>query len=89
MLNYVNSNFINSKILKKGRNEVDELYRVYVTLRDGKGVRDYEIAKATGINPVAFSEWKKGKSVPKFDRLVKIADYFGVSTEEFAKALRG
>lgn len=67
---------------------MDELYRVYVRLRDGKGVKDFDVAKATGINSVAFSEWKKGKSVPKLDRLVKIADYFGVSIEEFAKVLR-
>lgn len=67
---------------------MDKLYQVYVTLRDSKGVRDYDIAKATGINPAAFSEWKKGKSVPKLDRLVKIADFFGVSIEEFAKVLR-
>lgn len=67
---------------------MQRLYEVYTKLRTEKGVRDFDVAKETGISPDVFSSWKKGYSVPKFDKLVKIADYFGVSIERFAEAIR-
>lgn len=67
---------------------MEKLYEVYIRLRAEKGVRDFDVAKETGISPDVFSSWKKGYSVPKFDKLVKIADYFGVSIERFAEAIR-
>ena len=36
---------------------------------------------ATGLPSSLFSEWKRGKSSPKVDKLQKIADYFEVSIE--------
>ena len=56
-------------------------YEIFAELLTKKGVRASDVAKATGINPTVFSEWKKGKSSPKSDKLQKIADYFGVSME--------
>ena len=44
-------------------------------------VTAYRVAKDTGISPVVFSDWKSGKSCPKADKLMKIADYFGVPIE--------
>ena len=67
---------------------MEKLYEVYVRLRDAKGVRDIEVARGSGVEPDTLSSWKKGKAVPKLDKLVKIADYFGVSIEEFAQVLR-
>ena len=67
---------------------MEKLYEVYVKLRDAKGVRDIEVARGSGVEPDTLSAWKTGKSIPKMDKLVKIADYFGVSIEEFAKVLR-
>ena len=55
------------------------MYSVYVRLRDEKGVTDAIVAKATGIGKSTFSDWKTGRSVPKNEKLKKIADYFGVS----------
>lgn len=68
--------------------EVEKLYEVYAKLRDAKGIRDIEVARGSGVEPDTLSAWKTGKSIPKMDKLVKIADYFGVSIEEFAKVLR-
>lgn len=57
------------------------MYKIYCQLRDQKGVKDAEVARNTKIAPSVFSEWKKGKSNPKQDKLQRIADYFGVSIE--------
>lgn len=62
---------------------VQDMYTKYVELRDSANVRDFEVAKATGIPSSTFSDWKKGKSKPKLEKLVKIARFFGVSVEEF------
>lgn len=48
-----------------------------------KGISYYALSKSTGLPNSLFSEWKSGKSVPKVDKLKKIADYFGVSVEYF------
>ena len=56
------------------------MYERYVKLRDKKGVKDADVAKATGITKSTFSDWKNGRSEPKDKKLQKIADYFGVST---------
>lgn len=59
------------------------MYEIYVSLRDEKGVKDATVAKATGIGKSTFSDWKNGRSAPKGEKLKKIADYFGVSTQYF------
>jgi len=55
------------------------MYEIYAQLRDKKGVRDSDVAKATGVTKSTFTDWKKGRSVPKDEKIQKIADYFGVS----------
>lgn len=39
----------------------------------------YKLGKDTGISTASLTDWKKGRSSPKFDKLKTIADYFGVS----------
>lgn len=58
------------------------MYEKYIALRDEKGVTDYAVAMATGIGVSTFSDWKSGRSKPKIEKLVKIAEYFGVTIEE-------
>lgn len=41
----------------------------------------YRVAKATGIPNSTFTDWKNGRSCPKSDKLVRIADYFGLSLD--------
>ena len=57
------------------------MYSVYADLRDKMGVRDSDVAKSLGLRLSIFSEWKTGRSTPKYDKLKLIADYFGVSVE--------
>lgn len=59
------------------------MYETFKRLLDEKGVTAYRVSKDTGISQVVFSEWKKGKSKPKIDKLNILAKYFGVSIEEF------
>lgn len=56
------------------------MYEIYCKLRDAKGCKDSDVAKATNITKSTFSDWKSGRSVPKDEKLQKIAKYFGVST---------
>lgn len=57
------------------------MYSVFVALMEQKGVSAYEVSKATGIHQSAFSKWKAGISRPNTEKMVKIADYFGVPVE--------
>lgn len=52
-------------------------------LRKARGVSFYAVAKELEFAPTVFSDWKSGKSMPKADKLIKIADYFGVPVEYF------
>lgn len=61
------------------------MYEKYVRIRDERGVRDADVARATGIPAPTFSEWKKGRSEPKIQKLAKIAEYFGVSVSYFVE----
>ena len=54
------------------------MYEIYCKLRDSKGLKDSDIAKATGITKSTFSDWKNGRSKPKNAKLQKIADFFNV-----------
>ena len=55
------------------------VYERYCELRDEKGVKDKTVADAIGITRSTFSDWKKGRSEPKADKMIKIANYFDVS----------
>lgn len=67
------------------------MYHKYATLRDERGLTDYEVAKRIGANPSLFSDWKKrceaGRtdSTLKFDYMVKVADVLDVPVTVFAK----
>jgi transcriptional regulator with XRE-family HTH domain len=41
----------------------------------------YKVSKETKIPYSTLSDWKNGKSVPKVDKLQKIADFLNVSVE--------
>lgn len=41
----------------------------------------YRVAKDTGISNSSFSDWKRGRSSPKPDKLRILADYFDVPVE--------
>lgn len=61
------------------------MYAKYVELRDAKGCKDSDVARATHIPAATFAEWKKGKCTPKIEKLIKLADFFGVTLDELAR----
>ena len=61
------------------------MYEKYTELRDAKGLTDYRVAEDTGITKSTFSDWKTGRSIPKIDKLAKIAKYFSVPIEFFVE----
>lgn len=61
------------------------MYGKYVELRDKKGVTDYRVSVETGITKSTFTDWKNGRSKPKFDKLLILAKYFDVPVEYFAE----
>lgn len=57
------------------------MYERYCKLRDGMGFKDKDIAERGGFTQSTFSDWKKGKSSPNADKLLKIAQCLNVSME--------
>lgn len=45
----------------------------------------YQVSKETKIAQSTFSDWKTGRSKPKFDKLLILAKYFDVPVEYFAQ----
>lgn len=57
------------------------MYEIFEKLLEIKGVKTADVCNATGLKAPTFSDWKKGKSKPNVDKLILIANYFGVSVE--------
>ena len=57
------------------------MYEIYQRLLDEKGIKNSDISRATGISNMTLSDWKRGVSKPKSDKMKKIADFLGVSVE--------
>lgn len=57
------------------------MYAVFESLLKQKGVKAYDVCKATGISASVITDWKKGRYQLRADKLQKIADYFGVTIE--------
>lgn len=59
------------------------MYESYAIMRDKAGMKDADVAKATGISRSTFSEWKSGRSEPKLDKLYKIARALNCRVDSF------
>lgn len=59
------------------------MYQVFENLMQKKGVTAYKVSKETGISQATLSDWRRGRSQPKIDKLLKIAKYFGVDVNVF------
>lgn len=57
------------------------MYEIFEKLLKEKGLRAADVTRATGIKSPVFSEWKKGKSKPNTEKMIKIAKFLGVSVE--------
>lgn len=61
------------------------MYKKFEALLIERKVTTYKVAKDTGISNTTFSDWKRGKSKPKFEKLLILAEYFDVPVEYFAE----
>lgn len=59
------------------------MYEKFAELLDKTNKSAYQVSKDTGIAQSVLSDWKRGVSKPKADKLKILADYFGVSIEYF------
>ena len=57
------------------------MYDYYKKIRDERGMTDYQVAKLAGIPRSTFSDWNNGRSTPKQDKLIRIAEVLDVSVE--------
>ena len=57
------------------------MYEIFERLLQSPNVTAYQVSKATGISQSTLSDWKNGRSVPKMDKMQKIADYFSVTVD--------
>ena len=64
-------------------------YSAFEQLLQSRGTTVYRVAKATGIAPSTFTDWKNGRSVPKADKLIRIAAHFRLSLDEMLGADEG
>lgn len=59
------------------------MYEKFEKLCAEKGVTPYIVSKHTGIAQATLTEWKQGKYKPKIDKIIKIANFFGVGVDYF------
>lgn len=67
------------------RRKVKKLYEIFEKLLQEHKTTIYRVSKDTGIPQTTLYEWKSGRSTPKVDKLVKIANYFNVPLEYLVK----
>ena len=52
------------------------------TLRMSKGVSQVSLARTLGVTKQCVSNWENDNIQPSIDMLMKLADYFNISTDE-------
>ena len=65
------------------------MYKKFAELLEKNNKTAYMVSKETGIPQATISDWKNGRSKPKFDKLLILAKYFGVPVEYFADEEKG
>lgn len=55
--------------------------------RKENGVKIIDIARATGLTRKAIYEIENGYTLPRYQSLAKLADYYGLSVAEYIKAV--
>jgi len=52
-----------------------------LSLMEERGVNAKKLTTSTGLNHSAITNWKNGQGKPSTEAIIKIADYFGVTTD--------
>lgn len=64
-------------------------YEEYEKIRDAKGMTDGQVAKLAGFGRSTFTDWKSGRSFPKWEKLNKICEVLECSRTEFLTVVLG
>lgn len=56
-------------------------YERYEEIRNSKGLKNADVARLAKIPPSTFTDWKQGKSTPKYEKMSRIAEILGVTVE--------
>lgn len=57
-------------------------------LRKEKGISQEELADIVGVSRQAVSKWESNQSVPDIERVIKMSEYFGVTTDYILRGVR-
>lgn len=60
-----------------------KLYKKFQDLLVKNDTTPYRVHKDTGISTATLSDWKRGRSTPKVDKLLILSNYFNVPLEYF------
>ena len=60
------------------------MFERYLEMLKEKKLKNIDVSRATGIPASTFSDWKKGKSSPKRDKIEKIANFFEINPDWLA-----
>ena len=55
------------------------------TLRTRLGLSQEELAEKLGVSRQSVSKWETGQSLPDLEKIIKLADLFGVSVDELVR----
>ena len=65
------------------------MYYIYEKLRNERKLTDYRVSKDTGIPASTLTCWKNGRSTPKIDKIMRLANYFDVPVSIFLNGAIG
>lgn len=54
-------------------------------LRTGSGLSQLDLAEKLGVSRQSVSKWETGQAVPDLDKLIRLADLFGISVDELVR----
>lgn len=58
-------------------------YQTFNQIITERNITPYKVATDLGFSPMALSDWKNGKSRPKIEKLLAIAEYLNVDVSAF------
>ena len=65
-----------------------ELSQKIYELRTGSGLSQLDLAEKLGVSRQSVSKWETGQAVPDLDKLIRLADLFGISVDELVPLSR-
>lgn len=65
----------------KNQEQRKEIVERILKMASKSGKMDKEIINATGLSQTALSEWRNGRAYPSTNAIIKLAEYFNVSTD--------